>query len=83
MCLSLVVCCINIIKWIVHNISLILWMYQCFYVGYGLWCLTPLSTIFQLYHGSQLLVEETGVPGENYRPVTDTLWHELGSTSQR
>ena len=29
--------------------------------------LTPLSTIFQLYRGG--LVEETGVPGKNQRPV--------------
>jgi hypothetical protein len=30
--------------------------------------LTPLSAIFQLYHGDQLLVvEEAGVPGENHR----------------
>jgi hypothetical protein len=31
--------------------------------------LTPLSAIFQLYHGDQfLVVEEAGIPGENHRP---------------
>jgi hypothetical protein len=30
----------------------------------------PLLTIFQFYRGGQvLLVEESGVPGENHRPV--------------
>jgi len=41
-------------------------------IGLGLWCLTPLSTIFKLYRGDQfLLVEGTGVPGENHRPVAN------------
>ena len=36
----------------------------------GIWYLTPLTTIFQLYYWrSVLLVEETGVSGENHRPV--------------
>jgi hypothetical protein len=40
-------------------------------LGLVLWRLTPPSTIFQLYRGDQfvLLVEETGVLGENHRLV--------------
>ena len=37
--------------------------------GLGLWCLTPLSThISVILWQSVLLVEETGVPGENHLP---------------
>ena len=57
--------------------------------GLGLWCLMPLSTIFQLDHGGQvLLVEETGVPGENHQQtlshnvVSSTPHHERGSNLQ-
>jgi len=46
--------------------------------GLGLWCLTPLSTIFRLYCGGQFfLVDETRVPGEIHRSVAsiDKLYH--------
>jgi hypothetical protein len=46
-----------------------------------LWCLTPLSTIFQ----SVLLVEEIGIPGENYRPAAShwqTFSHNVVSSTR-
>jgi len=50
------------------------------FVCFVWWFLTPLSTIFQPYHSRVLLVEETGGPGENHRPVTShwqTLLHNV------
>ena len=50
--------------------------------GLGLLCLTPFSTIFQLWW-SVLLVEETGVPRENHWPATShwqTLSHNVVSS---
>ena len=65
---------------------MILWLcYACCIRLVNLWCLTPILTIFPLYRGSQvLLMEETGVPGENQQPAAShwqTLSHNVVSST--
>ena len=55
--------------------------------GLALWCLRPLSIIFQPYRGCKLfLVGITGVPVENHRPAAShwqTLSHNVISSTPR
>ena len=64
---SLWCCCV---QWQNHYHT---WRKQLMSIGLGVWCLTPLSTIFMsvILWRSFLLVEETGVPWE--KKITDLL----------
>jgi hypothetical protein len=65
-------------------LCLILFIDLSHYIGLGICCLTPLSTIFQLYRG--LLVKETGVHRESHRPVAshrETLSYNILSWGMR
>ena len=58
---------------------------QCVYMMVGLWCFTPLNNISAISLLSVLL-EETGVPGENPQPIAslyETFSHNVVSSTPR
>ena len=64
-------------KYIIYVLSLLEILLENVW-GLGLWCIMPLSTIFQLYHGHQFYWwKKSGVPRENINlpQVTHKLYH--------
>jgi hypothetical protein len=66
------------------QIKIILLTWEGWCLGLRLWCLMPLSAIFQISWQSVLLVEETRVPGEtlSHNVVSSTPRRERDSNSQ-
>ena len=72
--------CIIVVYFHVVMESVPEWSLYGLWFGLGLWCLTPLSTIFQLYHGSQFYwwrKSECPQKTTDLSQVTDKLYHTM------